>query len=334
MLITKLIKVNHLEPESAIIAEAAEVLKRGGLVAFPTETVYGLGADALNAEAVARIFQVKGRPTDVPVIVHIAEPIQLSGLTEGISPIAKLLMEKFWPGPLTLLFPKSDLLPDIVTAGQATVAVRMPKNQVALALIKTFGSPIAAPSANLSGRPSGTTAYHVLEDFDGKVDLILDAGPVELGVESTVLDLSTQPPMILRPGAITVGQLKPFIGEVVLGDEELLRRLPSTGYQHYSPRAEVILIEAGESAKIKLWLEQYYQSGKRVGLITRQSSFSAEPGTIVKVMPQKLEEYAQLIFAALRELDQAGVEAIIVEGVEESGLGITIMDRLRKAAQY
>ena len=230
---TSVVKVNPSNPEREAIARAAEIIKAGGLVAFPTETVYGLGADALNPEAVKGIFVAKGRPPDNPIIVHVAELEHLGILADSITAGAVALAERFWPGPLTLILKKSAGIPDDVTAGRETVAVRMPRNNVALALIRACGVPIAAPSANLSGRPSGTTGAHVFQDLAGKIDLVLDAGPVEIGVESTVLDISTRPPTILRPGAVTAEELEGIIDQVVLGKQgELLRRSPGTRYRH------------------------------------------------------------------------------------------------------
>ncbi len=333
---TLVIKVDPLNPEKEAIDKAAEVISQGGLVAFPTETVYGLGADALNPEAVGQIFIAKGRPLDNPIIVHVAELSHLEILTDDIRAEAATLMEKFWPGPLTLIFNKSAKVPKAVTAGQETVAVRMPKNNVALALIRAFGSPIAAPSANLSGRPSGTTGRHVFQDLGGKIDMVLDAGAVEVGVESTVLDISTQPATILRPGAVTIEQLEPIIGEVVLGREgQLQKRSPGTRYRHYSPKAGVILVEEKNKEIAAQLIEQYTVVGEKVGIITHHPYFyQSNKKVIVKVMPPDLGEYAKQMFAALRELDEAGVDEIIVEEVEERGIGIAIMDRLRRAASH
>jgi len=241
---TSVVEVNPSNPEREAIARAAEIIKAGGLVAFPTETVYGLGADALNPEAVKGIFVAKGRPLDNPIIVHVAELEHLQILADSIMAGAVALAERFWPGPLTLILNKSARVPNNVTAGRETVAVRMPRNNVALALIRASGVPIAAPSANLSGRPSCTTGTHVFQDLAGKIDLVLDAGPVEIGVESTVLDISTRPPTILRPGAVTVEELEGIIGQVVVGKQgELLRRSPGTRYRHYSPKARVTLVK-------------------------------------------------------------------------------------------
>ena len=331
---TEVVKVNPRNPEKEIISRAAEVIRNGGLVAFPTETVYGVGADALNPEAVKKIFQAKGRPSDNPIIVHIAQPEHLKGLTEDIPPLATELMNKFWPGPLTLILKKSGRVPLVVTGGQNTVAVRMPRNKVALALITSFGGPIAAPSANLSGYPSGTTAGHVFQDLRGKIDMILDAGAVEVGVESTVLDISMHPPVILRPGAVTPEQLETVIGEVTLGKrKQLLKRSPGTRYRHYSPKAEVILVK--ERDKCIELAEKYASRGKKVGLVIHQPDFCMDRSVAlvkIKIMPHDLEGYARAMFATLRELDEQGVEHIIVEAVEEKGIGIAIMDRLRRAA--
>ena len=331
---TIIIKIDPASPGREAINIAAAVIRRGGLVAFPTETVYGLAADALNPEALKRVFLAKGRPSDNPIIVHVAEWKHLEVLTEDIPPRAKALIDIFWPGPLTLIFKKSSKVPLTVTGGQETVAVRMPRNNVALALIRAFGGPIAAPSANISGRPSGTTAMHICQDLGGKINMILDAGPVEVGVESTVLDLSTHPATILRPGAITIEQLEEVIGEVVLGKrEKLLRRSPGTRYRHYSPKAEVTLVKLEDRQSIIQLVEQYTKAGKRVGLISRHPVLSVSDGKVIaKVMPEDLQEYAKLMFAALRELDGEGVDQIIVEEVEERGIGVAIMDRLRRAA--
>jgi len=331
-IVTEVVKIDPLNPERKIIARAAGIIKRGGLIAFPTETVYGLGADALNPSAIRRIFQVKGRPADNPIIVHIAQPEHLEVLTGDIPPIAGVLMKEFWPGPLTLILKRSDRVPFVVTAGQNTVAIRMPQNEVALALITAFGGPVAAPSANLSGSPSGTTARHVLQDLQGKIDMILDTGAVKVGIESTVLDISVRPPAILRPGAITPEQLETIVGEVTVGKEVCLsKRSPGTRYRHYSPKAEVILVN--EKNKCVELVKKYVSMKRKIGLVIRNPVFYVNDSAVsVKVMPHDLEGYAQRMFATLRELDEQEVDQIIVEGVEEKGIGIAIMDRLRRAA--
>jgi L-threonylcarbamoyladenylate synthase len=330
---TFLIKVSAKRPQKRFILAAAEVLRRGGLVAFPTETVYGLGADALNAEAVKQIFLAKGRPLDNPMIVHIATVADLEALTERVPEEAIQLVEKFWPGPLTLILRKSAGVPDDVTGGLDTVAVRMPQDRIALALIEALGHPIAAPSANLSGSPSGTTAAHVLQDFAGKIDMILDGGPVAVGVESTVLDLSRKPPAILRPGAITQEDLVPFLRRVVMGrGAEGKKRSPGTRYRHYSPKARVTLVEPGDEKAIARLVQQMAKEDKKVAVVARNFTSKGEARPVVRIMPQELGDYARQIFAVLRELDALGVDEIIIEKTEEKGIGVAIMDRLKRAA--
>jgi len=330
---TFVIKIRPKSPQKRSILTAAEVLRRGGLVAFPTETVYGLGADALNADAVKQIFVAKGRPLDNPIIVHIASTADLEALTDHIPEAASRLIEKFWPGPLTLILKKSAGVPDNVTGGLDSVAVRMPQNKIALALIKALGHPIAAPSANLSGRPSGTSAAHVLQDFAGKIDMIIDGGPVSVGVESTVLDLSRKPPAILRPGAVTQEDLAPFVGRVVMGrGAEGKKRSPGTRYRHYSPKARVMLVEPTDEAAIARLVNQYIKGGEKVAVVASRFTPRGRTRPIVRIMPQGLDEYARQIFAVLRELDELGVDEIIIEKTEEKGIGAAIMDRLKRAA--
>lgn len=331
---TLLVELNPAEPDREAISTAAESLRNGGLVAFPTETVYGLGADALNPEAVRRIFVAKGRPLDNPIIVHVGGPDDLKALTDDVPAEAARLMGQFWPGPLTLIFRKSGQLPREVTGGQDTVAVRMPRNTIALALVRALGRPIAAPSANLSGRPSPTTAGHVLHDMGGRIDIILDGGPVEVGIESTVLDLSQHPPVILRPGAVTREDLKPFIGAAVTAAGiASARRSPGTRYRHYSPRARVSLVEDGDRETMVRLAASHAGKGRRVGLLTRgPCHLQGDAKVIVRSMPQDLRGYARQMFASMRELDELGVDEMIIEGVEEQGMGAAIMDRLRRAA--
>lgn len=331
---TLLIDLNPAEPDREAVNRAAESLRKGGLVAFPTETVYGLGADALNPEAVRKIFVAKGRPLDNPIIVHVAGPEDLGVLTDDVPSEATLLIKQFWPGPLTLIFKKSGRVPDAVTGGQDTVAVRMPRNAIALALVRALGHPIAAPSANLSGRPSPTTAGHVLDDLGGRIDIILDGGPVEVGIESTVLDLSRHPPALLRPGAVTREDLKPFVGEVVAATESgLLKRSPGTRYRHYSPRARVTLVEEADQETMGRLAASYARRGRKVGLLTHHPcSLQGNADVVVRSMPQDFKAYARRMFAVMRELDELGVDEMIIEGVEERGMGAAIMDRLRRAA--
>ncbi|OGO03381.1 MAG: threonylcarbamoyl-AMP synthase [Chloroflexi bacterium RBG_13_53_26] len=331
---TLLIEVSPTQPDLAVINRAADILRGGGLVAFPTETVYGLGADALNPDAVKKIFSAKHRPTDNPMIVHVAALEDLRVLVDDISTEAIPLMKQFWPGPLTLIFRKSRQVSDAVTGGQETVAVRMPRNIIALALIRALGHPIAAPSANLSGRPSPTTGRHVLQDLKGEIDMILDGGPVEVGVESTVLDLSHRLPAILRPGSVTWEELEPFIGKVVPAAEgNLLKRSPGTRYRHYSPQARVTLVELADQKAIDRLIAHHTKKGIKVGILSRQpQSLHSNIDVVVRSMPQDLKVYAMQMFAIMRELDELGVDEMIIEKVEEKGIGVAIMDRLRRAA--
>jgi L-threonylcarbamoyladenylate synthase len=325
------------------IARAAAVIRAGGLVAFPTETVYGLGADALNEDAVRKIFLAKERPADDPLIVHIASASQLPQLARQIPQRAWDLIERFWPGPLTLVLPKTERVPTVTTGGLDTVAVRMPSHPVAKRLIELSAVPIAAPSANRFGRPSPTIAKHVWEDLHGRIDLILDGGPTPIGVESTVLDLTVDPPMVLRPGGVTLEELRAVLGDVQMLDAahtEAAKRSPGTRSRHYAPRAQVLLVEQGaaEAALKEL-------SGKRVGVLvylTRSLSVYGEGqgevrgagGEVIVIqMPRSLKAYARRLFAVLRELDEQGVDVIVVEKLQERGLGRTIMDRLRRASQ-
>lgn len=253
---TKIVRINKNDPEIELIDFAANVIREGGLVAFPTETVYGIGANSFNEEAVKKIFIAKGRPQDNPLIVHIAELEQIYDLVEDVPQKAKTLMKKFWPGPLTLIFKKSEKVPYVNTAGMDTVAIRMPSNPIAHLLIKRAEVPISAPSANVSGKPSPTDASHVIEDLYGKVDVIIDGGKCDVGVESTVLDLTEKVPVILRPGAVTLEMLKEVIGNVEVDPsllkkpkEDLKPKSPGMKYKHYSPNAEVYIV-TGDLEKV------------------------------------------------------------------------------------
>lgn len=331
---TEVVPVTPEAPEPDVIERAARVLRQGGLVAFPTETVYGLGADALNPQAVLRIFAIKGRPPDNPLIVHIAQKEHLLEVARAIPESAWILADAFWPGPLTLVLPRHEQVPRETTGGLETVAVRMPDSRIALALIRAVGRPIAAPSANLSGRPSPTAAEHVYEDLQGRIELILDGGPTRIGVESTVLDLTTSPPKILRPGGVSPEQLRPILGEVHLGAEATeARRSPGTRYRHYRPRAEVILIESWQEPKHRRLVEQLAARARRIGYVGRDRRLAFGGAEVYLIeLPPDPEVYARRLFAIFRELDQKEVEVIIVEGVEEKDLGIAVMDRLRRAA--
>ncbi|MBI3195318.1 MAG: threonylcarbamoyl-AMP synthase [Ignavibacteriae bacterium] len=332
---TRFIKISSATPEPIFIDDAAEVLLRGGLVAFPTETVYGLGADALNPEAVRKVFAAKGRPADNPLIVHIASIEQLFELGKDISPIAQTLAETFMPGPLTLVVKHSSIVPEIVTAGLDTIALRMPNHAVPLALIRALKRGIVGPSANLSGKPSPTTAQHVFDDLNGKIEMILDAGPTEIGVESTVLDTTTNPPTILRPGGISRERIEQAIGTVQTSKEiELLKRSPGTRHRHYAPKAKVVLIEHRNVAQLKHALHQFKHEGKKTSALVYSSELlELSNGSTFHKLPETIEGFSQQLFDKLRALDQLGSEIILIETVTETGLGVAVMDRLRRASE-
>lgn len=319
------------------IKVAARLILEGKLVAFPTETVYGLGADALNEEAVRRIFEAKGRPADNPLIVHIADFNDLKKLAREVPREAKLLAERFWPGPLTIVLPKRDEVPLVTTGGLDTVAVRMPAHEIALALIRA-STPVAAPSANISGKPSPTLAEHVVDDFYGRIEVIIDGGPTKVGVESTVIDLSSERPTLLRPGGLPLEEIEAVIGPVeihpaVKGKNADLARAPGMKYKHYSPNAQVLVVEGPKEMvreKIRELVREYRSKGYRVGVMATEE-FEADE---FYHLGRTVEDVAKNLFKALRELDRRGVDVIIAEGVEERGLGLAVMNRLRKAAGY
>lgn len=322
------------QADDASIRRAAALLRAGELVAFPTETVYGLGADALNGEAAARIFAAKGRPADNPLIAHIAGESGLAGLIAGEPcACARKLMRAFWPGPMTLIFPKSPRVPREVTAGLDTVAVRMPSHPVARALIRAAQTPIAAPSANRSGRPSPTTAAHVLEDMEGRIPLILDGGPCEVGLESTVVDVTGARPRILRPGGVTLEMLEGVVGDVDV-DEGVLHQLqagsqarsPGMKYKHYAPKGEVTIVTGPRAAQE---IARLYDAadGRAAILAFSQADYGARRVYRLKNAPGEL-------FAALRQLDEDGMETIYAEDVPTAGVGLAVMNRLMRAAAF
>lgn len=334
---TKILKINPEKCDARLIREAAGVIKRGGLVAFPTETVYGLGADAFNSEAVTKIFAAKGRPSRDPLIVHIADKQDLSKLVLEVYKITLDLVDAFWPGPLTLVLRKSTRVPSIVTAGLETVAVRMPDNPVALSLINASGTPIAAPSANLFSRTSPTTAEHVLQDLKGKIDLVLDGGRTRVGVESTILDLTRTPFRILRPGGISFEALSEFFPDIgsYLGSDTLS---PGMFKRHYSPRARIILVEGGSKAQVakaRSIASEFIMQGYSVGVMTKAENKDNYKGDFnLKIIGSEkdLASCAAKLYSILREFDQDGTQIIIAESVKEEGLGRAIMDRIRKAS--
>ncbi|HUK84263.1 MAG TPA: L-threonylcarbamoyladenylate synthase [Candidatus Acidoferrum sp.] len=344
---TLLLKINPENPDPYKIQTAAHIIQKGGLVAFPTETVYGLGADALNPTAVSALFEAKKRPLDNPPIVHIADSSEVYKLAKKVSKKAELLMSEFWPGPLTLVFKRSNVVPDVTVAGLDTVAIRMPKHKIALALIRQSQCSIAAPSANLAGKPSPTTAKHVYEDLNGRIDAILDGGPTSIGVESTVLDLTIDPPMLLRPGGTTFEALEQVLGNVSLhpfvrAENELLQekiRSPGMKHRHYAPKADVILVEGNVSkvkAKIQEIATDHALRGLKVGILSTDETQPSYKAYVVKSLGSRsnLATIAQSLFRLLREVDERNVDVIIAEGVPFEGMGLAVMNRLRKASGY
>ena len=326
------------------LERAAEILRAGGLVALPTETVYGLGANALDRTAVERIFAAKSRPAWDPIIVHIASEAMLEGLVAEAPAAARRLMEHFWPGPLTLLLPRTPAVPDAVTAGRPLVGVRMPAHPVALGLIRRAGVPVAAPSANRFGHISPTTARHVLDDLDGRIDAILDAGPSPRGVESTVLDPATTPMMIYRPGAVTAEQIRAVAGPVeIYRDAGALRETPAealpspgVGLRHYAPRARLVLVEAPlEELGMRLKEAAMGLSTERVGVMlpagVDASLGLADCSIFLWGQWSAPEELAQRLYAGLRALDQEGCTVILCPVPPAEGIGAAIRDRLKKA---
>lgn len=334
---TEIIKVNPNNIDISRVKKAARVIKGGGLVAFPTETVYGLGADALNPRAVAKIFEAKKRPLGDPLIVHISKKEDLFKLAKEISNTAMELIGKFWPGPLTVVLNKSDIVPYIVTAGLDTVAIRMPANQIALTLIKEAETPISAPSANLFGRPSPTTSQHVLDDLEGKVDLIIDGGKTDIGLESTILDLTQDVPSVLRPGGVSMEKLQGVIKTIHLFKSRDKIFSPGMYLRHYSPKAKVILVDENDRIgveKVRKLAYDFILQGYSVGIITKEENKEKYSEFNVKSLGpgDDLIKCAANLFSILRDFDRFGVDVIISESVKEEELGLAIMDRLRKAA--
>lgn len=342
---TKIRKIDKNQIDEEIIREAGALLKEGKLVAFPTETVYGLGADALQEEAARKTYEAKGRPSDNPLIVHIADYEDLRKIAVHIPAETAILAAHFWPGPLTMIFEKSDAVPYGTTGGLDTVAVRMPEDPVAQALIRAAGGFVSAPSANISGRPSPTTADHVREDLGGKIDMILDGGEVDIGLESTILDMTVTPPMILRPGAITAEMFEEVIGpvsvdETLLGDEsDKAPKAPGMKYRHYAPRAKLIIIE-GDLRKEILAIRQLsyeaHREGKKVGIIATGETLPFYNYGIVKNIGTRENEktIARNLYKVLREFDGEDVETIYSESFAVQGMGKAIMNRLEKAAGH
>lgn len=309
------------------ILRAAEIIREGGLVAFPTETVYGLGADALNPDAVKKIYEAKGRPQDNPTIVHIADAEDLKKLTPNITSDMEKLAEAFWPGPLTMVVPRLDIVPDVTTGGLDTVGVRLPLEETARSLIRTSGCPIAAPSANISGKPSPTTADHVRDDMDGRIDAIIFGGACKHGIESTVIDMTEGAPCILRPGVITPEMISLVLDKEVLIDpaitdsEEFRPKAPGMKYKHYAPKAEMTIFDGERDAVKKAMADEeakLLSTGKKVKVLIFDDDESA----------------ARELFAGLRDADREGVDSILVMAIPSEGIGFAVMNRMLKAAGY
>ena len=331
--------------DQEIITEAGGILKDGGLVAFPTETVYGLGGNALDEQAAEKIYAAKGRPSDNPLIVHIAEFEALNKIAAEIPEEAKMLADAFWPGPLTMIFQKTDLVPMGTTGGLNTVAVRMPDHPVALALIRAAGGYIAAPSANTSGRPSPTCAAHVQEDLDGRIEMILDGGPVGIGLESTIVDLSEGVPTFLRPGYINQQMLEEVIGKTeidraILSDDSGIKpKAPGMKYRHYAPKASLTIVEGEQekvTAKINELLKEGEAAGEKIGVIASTETAADYLGGIVRTIGSRSDELSisRHLFGILRDFDTLQVDRIYSESFETPQMGQAIMNRLMKAAGH
>ena len=337
-------KVDENCIDEMIMEEAGALLKEGALVAFPTETVYGLGANALDSEAAAKIYAAKGRPSDNPLIVHIADMDALPLITAEIPEAAKKLAAKFWPGPLTMVMKKSEVVPYGTTGGLDTVAVRMPAHPIALEMIRHGGGYIAAPSANTSGRPSPTLASHVADDMTGIIPMILDGGAVGIGIESTIVDLTDEIPTILRPGFITKEMLQEVVGEVQIdkgldADSKTPPKAPGMKYRHYAPKAELMIVEGSSEAvvaKINALVRENEEKGICTGIIGTEETISRYPAGIVKCMGTRNDELSisSHLYGILREFDESDAKVIYSESFEEGAMGSAIMNRLLKAAGH
>ena len=342
---TEYVVLSETAPDPEVIRRAGEIIKAGGLVAFPTETVYGLGGDALNPASSRKIYEAKGRPSDNPLIVHVCRIEDIEPIVLEMTPQAKLLAEAFWPGPLTMIFRKNDRVPAETTGGLDTVAIRFPSHRIAQKLIEAAGGYIAAPSANRSGRPSPTLARYCKEDLDGRVDMIIDGGQVGIGLESTIIDLTEGEPTILRPGFITRRMLEEVLGNVdvdrtlIAPDSGLAPKAPGMKYKHYAPRGELVIIEGERGkvvSKINEEVEKSRSRGLKTGVICTDETKALYRADAVKSAGSRGDEQsvARELFRILREFDDEEVEAIYSESFGESDLGQAIMNRLMKAAGH
>lgn len=345
---TKIVAMDERNIDKEALREAGEIIRRGGLVAFPTETVYGLGGDALNEESSGKIYRAKGRPSDNPLIVHICRWEDLAPIVSQVPEPAKKLADAFWPGPLTMVLPKSDKVPYATTGGLDTVAVRMPMHKVALAFIEAAGGYVAAPSANISGRPSPTLAKYVAEDMDGRIEMIIDGGEIEIGLESTIVDLTGEIPMILRPGYISKEMLEGVLGEVRVdrtildGNSKEPPKAPGMKYRHYAPKGDLIIISGRQERvveEINLRAQKVREAGGKVGVIGTEDTVEYYLADSVKSAGSRSDEstIAKALYRILREFDEEGITVIYSENFEsseEDGIGQAIMNRLLKAAGH
>lgn len=342
---TQIVQVDERHINKELIQQAGNIIKAGGLVAFPTETVYGLGGNALSSEASGKIYAAKGRPSDNPLIVHICRIEDLQPIVKEIPEAAQKLADAFWPGPLTMIFNKTKLVPYETTGGLDTVAVRMPSHPVALAFIEAAGGYVAAPSANLSGRPSPTLAKYVAEDMTGRIDMILDGGDVELGLESTIVDMTAKEPIILRPGYITremLGNLLPLVNEdsTIMSDESgQAPKAPGMKYRHYAPRAELTIIN-GETSRVIEYINgelcRLKKEGHKTGVIAADDTIDKYHADIRKTIGKRNDEIgiARELYRVLREFDDEKTTVIFSEAFDTAGVGRAVMNRLLKAAGH
>ncbi|WP_022760400.1 L-threonylcarbamoyladenylate synthase [Butyrivibrio sp. AD3002] len=345
---TELIQINENNIDAAALAalqRAGTILKNGGLVAFPTETVYGLGGDALNPKSSMKIYSAKGRPSDNPLIVHVADMESIEKIVKKLPEAAYKLAEVLWPGPLTMIMEKSQVVPYETTGGLETVAIRMPSNKIAAELIRQSGGYIAAPSANLSGRPSPTEAKYCIEDLDGRVDMIIDGGQVGIGLESTIIDLTSDTPMILRPGYVTQKMLSDILGDVSIdktilsADSGVKPKAPGMKYRHYAPKGDLTIVE-GEPDKVTAYINEkileHSKNGERTGVIATDETRDKYRADVVKCAGSREdeEEIARNLFSILRQFDDEDVKCMYSEAFDDTGLGQAIMNRLLKAAGH
>lgn len=342
---TKLVVINENDINTEALREAGRIVRDGGLVAFPTETVYGLGGDALNPDSSRKIYEAKGRPSDNPLIVHIAKWEDIYRIAENIPEEAGRLCEAFWPGPLTMILKKAECVPAETTGGLSTVAVRMPANETALCFIEAAGGYVAAPSANRSGRPSPTLAKYVMEDLDGRIDMVLDGGAVGIGLESTIVDLTQKKPMILRPGYITKDMLEKVLGEVAVdqtilsGDSKEAPKAPGMKYKHYAPQGELTIV-SGDSENVVEQINKLTtlmsEKGLKTGVIATKENCDSYRADLIKCIGSRRdeEEIAHNLYTILREFDGEGTEVIYSESFAGSEMGQAIMNRLLKAAGH